>query len=332
MNLRPIAMRDAFLEQICQRMALDERIFFVSADFGSPVLDKIRASFPDRFINVGIAEQNLINVSAGLALEGYTVFAYAIAPFITMRCYEQIRVSLVLLSAIRPMNVTLIGVGAGYSYVVSGPTHQCYEDLTIMRAFPSMAVYSPADHISAAAFFDTCCQHMGPKYLRLDAQVLPMLYDASLPDMTAGFHVHREAEGIALLATGYMVHTALAVAARLETLGVPVTVIDLFDLSRFSSTALQSALAHHDVLVTLEEGFRGRGGLDAMMFDFIARHEMNLRMLNVGVEGAYRFELGSRAHLHEQVGIGEVVVTKKILGFLGRQSNISTLLLDTVME
>ena len=107
-------------------MKTDEIIFFVSADFGSPVLDDIRADFPDRFLNVGIAEQNLINVSAGLALEGFTVFAYAIAPFITMRCFEQLRVNLALLSEVRDMNVNLIGVGAGYSYVVSGPTHQCY--------------------------------------------------------------------------------------------------------------------------------------------------------------------------------------------------------------
>ena len=91
MHVKPRAMRDALLEQIYGAMASDPTIFFVSADFGSPVLDRIRADHPTRFVNVGIAEQNLINISAGLALEGYKVFAYAIAPFITMRCFEQIR-------------------------------------------------------------------------------------------------------------------------------------------------------------------------------------------------------------------------------------------------
>ncbi|MGA0345618.1 MAG: hypothetical protein ACO3N9_03645 [Alphaproteobacteria bacterium] len=133
MGTKPIAMRDALLEKIWQRMAHDETVFFVSSDFGSPVLDKIRSDFGERFINVGIAEQNLINVSAGLALEGFNVFSYAIAPFITMRCFEQNRVNLALLSEARKINVNLIGVGAGYSYVVSGPTHQSYEDITIMR-------------------------------------------------------------------------------------------------------------------------------------------------------------------------------------------------------
>src|SRR5258708_19783665 len=156
MPVKPRAMGDALLEQIHGAMASDPTIFFASADFGSPVLDRIRADHPDRFANVGIAEQNLINVSAGLALEGYKVFAYAIAPFITMRCFEQIRVNLALLSEVRTLNVNLIGVGAGYSYVVSGPTHQCYEDLTLMRALPNMQVLSPSDHVAAAALPSRC--------------------------------------------------------------------------------------------------------------------------------------------------------------------------------
>ena len=91
---KTLAMRDALLGSIWEQMSSDENIFFVTADFGSPVLDKIRSDFPNRFVNVGIAEQNLINISSGLSLEGYKVFAYAIAPFITMRCFEQLRVNL----------------------------------------------------------------------------------------------------------------------------------------------------------------------------------------------------------------------------------------------
>ena len=192
MNTKPLAMRDVFIERIWQEMSVNPLIFFISADFGSPVLDKIREDFPKRFINVGIAEQNLINITAGLAIEGYTVFAYAIAPFITMRCYEQIRVSLALLSEVRPMNVNLIGVGAGYSYVVSGPTHQCYEDITIMRALPNFQVLSPADHITAAKLFDGCVSSNGPKYLRFDAQILPVIYEGESPQISDGFHVHQK--------------------------------------------------------------------------------------------------------------------------------------------
>lgn len=315
MIVKPLPMRDAFLERIWIEMAENQKIFFTSADFGSPVLDKIRSDFPDRFVNVGIAEQNLINVSAGLALEGFTVFAYAIAPFITMRCYEQVRVSLALLSEVRPMNVNLIGVGAGYSYVVSGPTHQCYEDITLMRALPNFQLLSPADHVTASAFFDTCISTIGPKYLRLDAQVLPVIYQAEPPKISQGFHVHKSGESICLVATGYMLHTAIKVAAELENEGHHVGVIDLFDLTRFSTTKFQDVLKKYGGIVTLEEGFRGRGGIDSMLFEFIARRGMSTKLLNIGVEGAYHFELGTRTQLHEKVGIGPDAVLKNIRTF-----------------
>ena len=315
MSLKPLAMRDAFLESIWHAMSHDNKIFFISADFGSPVLDKIRGDFPDRFVNVGIAEQNLINISAGLALEGYKVFAYAIAPFITMRCYEQLRVSLALLSEIRPMNVNLIGVGAGYSYVLSGPTHQCYEDITLMRALPSFQLFSPADHLTAAACLDTCVNTSGPKYLRFDAQVLPVIYENTAPDISKGFHIHKTGKAICLVATGYMLHTALKVADKFASEGLGVGVIDLFDLARFSVTEFKNALAPYRGLVSLEEGFRGRGGLDSMLFEFTARQGLYTKMLNIGVEGAYRFELGTRTELHEKVGIGPEAVFKRVCAF-----------------
>jgi transketolase len=315
MSVKPIAMRDAFLERIWRAMAEDSKIFFTCADFGSPVLDKIRADFPDRFVNVGIAEQNLINVSAGLALEGYTVFAYAIAPFITMRCYEQIRVSLALMSEVRPMNVNLIGVGAGYSYVVSGPTHQCYEDLTLMRAMPNFQVLSPADHVTAAKFFDTCVHTCGPKYLRFDAQVLPVIYENEAPNTFKGFHVHKHGDEICLVATGYMLHTALNAADALADEGLQVGVIDLFDLARFSTKEFYDALNPYAGIVSLEEGFRGRGGLDSMLFEFIARRNLDAKMLNIGVEGVYHFELGTRTELHEKVGIGPQAVLNSVRAF-----------------
>ena len=316
MNIEPSAMRDVFLERIWQEMLHNPLIFFVSADFGSPVLDKIRKDFPERFINVGIAEQNLINITAGLAIEGYTVFAYAIAPFITMRCYEQIRVSLALLSEVRPMNVNLIGVGAGYSYVVSGPTHQCYEDITIMRALPNFQVLSPADHITADKLFDGCVSSNGLKYLRFDAQILPVIYEAGPPKISDGFHVHQQGEKICLIATGYMLHTVFQVANEIAKDGEKLGVIDIFNLTHFSADRLKTVLAPYSAIVSCEEGFRGRGGLDAMLFEFIAKSNLNVKTLSIGVEPGYSFELGSRIELHEKVGIGVQSILNKVRPFI----------------
>jgi transketolase len=315
--IKPRAMRDTFLQAVYEEMLIDPEVFFVSADFGSPILDKIRADCATRFLNVGIAEQNLINVSAGLALEGYKVFAYAIAPFITMRCFEQVRVNLALMSEVRRMNVNLIGVGAGYSYVVSGPTHQCYEDITLMRAMPNMKVFSISDQVLASKMPQLALANDGPKYFRLDAQILPVLNDGLEQSIQDGFYLKRKGEEICLLATGYMVHTALKVAERLSQSEIEVGVVDLFDLSTFNQSKLNKLLADYHAVISMEEGFCGRGGLDSMMFNHILHSGLNLKMLNIGVEGSYRFEIGNRETLHEQVGIGFNAVIDKVIGFRG---------------
>ena len=316
MTQKPVAMREALLEAIWREMAKDSGICFISADFGSPILDYIRKDFPDRFVNVGIAEQNLINISTGMALEGFKVFAYAIAPFITMRCFEQIRINLAMLSELRELNVNLIGVGAGYSYVMSGPSHQCYEDISLMRTLPNMQFLSPADSICAAKMVTTCLAQKTPKYLRLDAQLLPSIYDQIVPQIAKGFHHHRQGDKTCLIATGYMVHSALKLAQFFTQKGIDLGIIDLFDLTQFNEAQFGDILKNYDGIITLEEGFKARGGLDSLLFNFITRNQLNLRILNLGVENDYRFDLGTRDDLHEQVGIGHNIMIKKIEPFL----------------
>jgi transketolase len=179
-----------------------------------------------------------------------------------------------------------------------------------------MAIYSPADHVTAAALLEPCLAKAGPKYLRLDAQVLPVIYEEMGPDLAQGFHVHRADGGVCLVATGYMLHTALKVAEQLAGIGRPVGVIDLFDITGFDAAGLRLALAPYRGIVTLEEGFRGRGGLDALMFDFVARQGLPARVLNLGVEGGYRFDLGTRSQLHERVGIGPQTVYRSLQQFM----------------
>jgi len=186
---------------------------------------------------------------------------------------------------------------------------------------PNFRVLSPADHVTARALFDRCIRNTGPKYLRLDAQVLPTVYEEAPPDINVGFHTHINGETVCLIATGYMLHTALTVAKRLEAAGEKVGVVDLFDISNFSSNALQATVSRYKGIVSMEEGFRGRGGLDAMLFEFVARRNMPQRIHNIGVEGGYRFELGSRIELHEQVGIGPEYVAKRVTVFINSLEN-----------
>jgi len=309
MNFNKLVMRDVFLKNILHSMERNKDIFFVTADFGSPVLDDIRAKYPDRFLNVGIAEQNLINISCGLALEGYRVFAYAIAPFITMRCYEQIRINLALLSNVRPLNVTLIGVGAGYSYVVSGPTHQCYEDISIMRSLPNINIYSPSDSSQTdSVFHHVICQN-GINYVRLDAQLLPVLSKVK-SNSNKGYRKVASGNDALIISTGYCSHTALEVSEYFSKINKSITVIDLFDFRNFDERSLLAIIKKYKFIFSIEEGFVGRGGLDSIIFNLTKN--LDIKYLNFGVNPEYLFEIGSRREIHEKVGIGTKNIIKKI--------------------
>jgi transketolase len=300
-----MTMRDSFIGTLCDRMTSDEAIFFLAADLGAPALDRMRDEFSSRFINVGIAEQNLINVATGLALEGFSVYTYAIAPFITMRAYEQARVNLAVSSQIRPVNVTMIGLGGGVSYVVSGPTHHCLEDLSIMRLLPNMSVFCPSDWVTAAALVDHTRTTIGPKYIRFDGKALPALYaDAASVDLQKGFARLASGTDICLVSTGFMSHRALKTAEECHG----VAVIDLFSLKPCDEAALAGALATYRHVITMEEGFINNGGLDSLVTKVVREHELGCRQHPIGFNDRYVFELGSRDHLHAINGMDETAV------------------------
>jgi transketolase len=142
-----MGMRDAFFEALFTIAKGDPEVVFVSADNGAPTLDRFVAELPDRFFTVGIAEAQMIGLAAGLALEGKKVYAYAIAPFITTRVHEQVKIDVCSMN----LPIVLLGVGAGYAYDIMGPTHHTVEDIAIMRALPNLVIHSPADGATAAA-------------------------------------------------------------------------------------------------------------------------------------------------------------------------------------
>ena len=311
-------MRDSVLQAMKERMASEKDIFFLTADFGSPVLDGVRKDFPDRFVNVGISEQNLVNVSTGLALEGHRVVAYAIAPFITMRCLEQIRINLAILSQIRPLNVTLVGVGAGYSYEVSGPTHQALEDIAVMRALPNVGVWSPADAATAAAMARQALDQPGVRYLRLDSHPLPGVGAAPTADeLRRGFRLGGSpGAAAAIVATGYMSHLAVAVRDELEAGGIPVRTVDLMNLSTPDLGALETALSPCRAILTMEEGFVGRGGMDGLLALHLAPRLPKAKWAHAGLAPRYGFEIGPRDELLAANGLSRSALAERMLDLI----------------
>jgi transketolase len=291
-------MRDALIEEIYQKMCSNDKIFFLSADFGAPSLDKLRGDFKDRFINVGIAEQNLINISTGLALEGFTVYAYAIAGFLTMRAYEQIRTNLALSSHQREINVNLIGVGTGVSYDMSGPSHHCLEDLSIIRTLPNIILLSPSDWVTSEKIVDFSLNIKQPKYIRLDGKPLPQIYDRNTNfDWTKGYYELTKGDDICIVSTGYMTHKALKIAKKLPAGNPRIGIIDVFLLKPVNEEAFFSILKRYKYIITIEEAFVNKGGMDSFISDMLRRRKSDIQIRSLGFSDRYFFRSSSRDFL-----------------------------------
>ena len=310
MNALPAKpMRDVLIEALYDRMVADEKIFFLSSDMGAPALDRIRADIKDRFINVGIAEQNLINVAAGLAMEGFTVYTYAIASFY-FRAYEQIRINLALPSQLREMNVNMLALGAGFSYDVSGPTHHCLDDISAMRTMPNVMTISPCDWNAALALADYAPTTPRPKYFRLDGKPLPAIYPGpEAINFVKGFTELCTGRDVCFVAVGVMVHQALKIVSRYEG---SVGVIDVFMLDNCNEDELASSLSHYSTVITLEEGYINRGGLESLVANLITERGLNCRLKRFGVPNKFELSLGDRYMLHEANKMNEYHITRAL--------------------
>ncbi len=318
-------MRDVFIEQIYHRMDENDNIFFLCADFGSPKLDDLKKKFKDRFINVGIAEQNLINVSTGLALEGYTVYAYAIAPFLTMRGYEQIRINLSLHAQLKDINVNLIGVGAGLSYDVSGPTHHCLEDISIMRTLPNIMIFSPSDWILAHKFVDYSIKIKRPKYIRFDGKPLSRIYgDIDNSILNNGFTELQKGKDICLVSTGYMTHIAIKVVDIFKDCDNKdydnkIGIVDVFLLKPLNDDLLFETIKKYKYVITIEEAFINKGGLDSILSYILDKKNSNIELIRIGFKDKYVFDIGSRNYLHMLNNLDEESIVK-IIKLLNKNS------------
>lgn len=306
-----ISQRDAFWNRVYERAQTDRNIIVVSADMGAPALDEFRRDLSAQFVNAGIAEQNAIVVSTGLALTGKKVFVYAIAPFITLRCLEQIRVN----SAIMKIPITIVGVGAGFGYDDSGPTHHIIEDIAVMRALPNIIINSISDSVMASAFADISLTMHSTNYVRLDRLVSPDLYDRGT-DFSKGLSILKQGKDCYIVCTGSIAHAALRVADQLEKDGTSVGVIDVYTIP-IDSSAFMQAIQAVDKLVTLEEHFLP-GGFGSTICEILQDSGVLIPVRRMGLSPAkgYCYKYGGRDIIRAYYGLDVTTIEKTIIKFM----------------
>lgn len=305
-----ISQRDAFFNKLYEIAKKDRDVILVSADMGAPSLDKFREDLSEQYVNVGIAEQNMVTVATGLALGGKTVFMYAIMPFVTLRCYEMLKVELSMMN----IPVTAVGVGSGISYDDSGPTHHSTEDIAIMRALPNMTILNSSDSVMAAKFAEMTCDISGPHYVRLDRGKLPPLYNQD-SDFSAGLTSFKTGKDICIVATGNMVHRAFEIADRLAGHSIEAGVVDLYRLKPINENLLLKSIEPSKRIVTLEENLMN-GGMGSAVAEVLADNDRPMPLKRIGLPDKYFFAYGGRQNLQTLGGLDADSITKAILKWL----------------
>lgn len=285
----------------------EEPDFFVmSADLGSSSgLARFYSKYPEAFVNVGIAEQNLIGVAAGLAKDGTAVFATSFAPFIAMRASEQIRMNMGYMS----LNIKAVGLGSGLAMNTLGASHFGLEDIAVMRAIPGMTILCPSDGLQIVKCVEASKHYDGPVYMRLSGGA-DVIYDHNFEYKIGRSIVLREGKNLAFIATGSIVSQTLKAADILEKEGIACTVIDMHTVKPLDEDTLNS-LMEYELIVTVEE-HNILGGLGSAAAEYYACKKEKPRQLMLGVNDFYPHP-GSYEYLLGECGLTPEKIAERVM-------------------
>jgi transketolase len=302
-------MRTAFIQTLCRLAESEPSIWFLNGDLGYTVVEPFAERFPDRYVNCGVAEQNMAGMAAGLALSGKIVFTYSIANFPTLRCLEQIRNDI----CYHNLPVTIVAVGGGLTYGALGFTHHAIEDLAIMSVLPGMRVIAPGDPVETTLAMEQIVANPAPTYLRLGKAGEPVVH-TSPPDFRLGRAiVVRDGNDLTAVATGAILHTVTAVADRLRREGIAMRVISMHTLKPIDNEALCVAARETSAILTVEE-HRVDGGLGSRVADALVAANLNVPMQKIGVGADIILETGSTEFLRESMGSIELAAKELLVG------------------
>jgi transketolase len=297
-------MRDVFIDEIYKFAKKNKDLYFTTPDMGAPSLDKFRTDLPGQFVHAGISEQNMISFAAGLTLEKKNIICYAMAPFITSRCYEQIKCSISAMD----QKVTLVGIGIGLGYADAGPTHYTTEDIATMRPFPNIEIITPADAYSTKVIAEDVAKKAKFRFVRLDRDILPDIYNKKNFDYKKGFSILKEGKSKCLISNGYLLHKCKEI---LESKKNNFAFVDLFRIKPFPIKLINYLKKFREIVVVEEQWIDG--GMGSLILEQLSdKNIKNINVKRVGLKSRFYFENGGREYLHRKFGLSKTNISSKI--------------------
>lgn len=309
--MNKIPNRQAICDVLMERAKEDKDIIVLCSDSrGSASMAAYADAFPKQFVEVGIAEQNLVSISAGLASCGKKVFAASPACFLSTRSYEQAKVDV----AYSNTNVTLIGISGGISYGALGMSHHSAQDIAAMAAIPNMRVYIPSDRFQTNCLIKALLEDTKPAYLRVGRNPVEDIYEADhIPFEMNKATVHREGGTIAIIACGEMVKPALTAAELLYQQGIEATIVDMYCLKPLDKAAIIKAAQQAAAVITVEE-HAPYGGLGAMVSQVVGEN-CPKKCINISLPDAPVIT-GNSGEVFEYYGLTAEGIVKKAVELL----------------
>ena len=291
-------MRQAFFQTLAELAERDPRILLLTGDLGYLALEPFADQFPDRFFNVGVAEQNMVGLATGLAEAGFIPFVYSIVPFAVLRPYEFIRNGPIQ----HQFPVRIVGVGGGLEYGTNGLSHYGLEDIAVLRAQPGLTIIAPADGPQTRRAVAATWDQPGPVYYRLGKDD-----KAIVPGLDGRFELGklqrlREGTDVLLISMGAVSSEAAAAAHELGTRGISCALVVLASVSPAPIEDLAGLLAQHRVAITVEAHYRV-GGIGSLVAEVIAERGLRCRLVRCGVDALPKGISGSQHYLHERYGL-----------------------------
>jgi transketolase len=301
-------VRNNFMATLAEIAAQNPKVWLLCGDLGYSVLEPFAAQFPERYLNVGVAEQNMAGIAAGMAMSGNTVFIYSIGNFPTLRCLEQIRNDICYHAA----DVKVVSVGAGFAYGSQGYTHHALEDVAIMATLPGMEVFVPCDPAETRVATRTIAASGRPSYLRLSRAGEPALHPLDPTDLRRP-SVLRPGREIVILSSGPITSACIAAAEILSADGLDVGVVSVACIKPFDETFARDAAVNVRLLVTVEEHIL-RGGLHAAVCTTLSAMKVRPPVLGLAVsEPAGKLSsAGDREVLLDAAGLSPDAISRKI--------------------
>lgn len=304
-------MRAAFSKALSAAASENDKVLLLTGDHGYALFDSFREAFPDKFINLGIAEQNMIGVAAGLAKAGYLPIVYGLASFVPIRVLEQIKIDLLL----DELKVILVGDGAGFVYSTLGASHQSGEDVSALRALPNIRITSPADALEMEYVMRSALQGTGTTYVRMGKSDLGLVHNSgSHLNVNELIQVLRPDPSLCMpsfVCTGSMVGiTRDLIQAHYPGAGL----WSAPTLKPFDKQGLLAAAAMGTSVITVEEHY-AEGGLGSIVSEILSENSPVL-VLRIGAKSTFTQTVGSHSHVLESLGLDAESIRKRIDAFI----------------